>query len=111
MSIKEHREVISQNRSTLYHFFKDQDFILKYMKVGKGSYKVFQVPYRWDHSFLLINDVRITDFQSVILYTNELVVRFSNYDDWQINIPYKVIKTISVTNDLDVGYQQLHLNK
>ena len=84
---------------------------MKFLKIGKGTYKVFQVPYRWDQAFLMINDVRITDFQSVILYTNELVVRFSNYDDWQINIPYKVIKTISVTNDLDVGYQQLHLNK
>lgn len=111
MSIKEHRELMSQNRSTLYHFFKENGLIMKFLKHGKGTYKVFQIPYGWEQSFLMINEVRITDFESVILYTNELVVRFSKYDDWQINIPYKIIRTISVTDELDVGYQQLHLNK
>ena len=107
----EYKRHMSQNRSTLYHFFKDNNLMLKYMKIGKGSYKVFQVPYDWDHSYLLINDMKVTDFQAVILFTNELVIRFSKYDDWQINIPYKSIKTISVTKDLYVGYNELHLNK
>ena len=111
MSIKEYRELMSQNRSTLYHFFKDTGFHMKMLKIGKGTYKVFQVPYTWDHSYLLINDIRITDFDSVILFSNELVVRFSHYDDWQVNIPYKSIKTISVSENLNIGYQQLHLNK
>ena len=101
--MKEYRKQMSQNRSTLYHFFKDK-LDLKYMKIGKGSYKVFRVPYDWESSFLKINDIRITDFQSVILYSNELVIRFSTFDDWQVNIPYRVIKTISLSKDLDIGY-------
>lgn len=109
--LQKHKEQMSYNRSSLYHFFMDLEFPLRHMKINKGTYKVFQIPYKWDDSYLMINDIRITDFQSVILFTNELVVRFSNYDNWQVNIPYKSIKTIKVTNDLDIGYQELHLNK
>lgn len=109
--LQDYRERMSYNRSSLYHFFMDLDFPLKHIKIGKGTYKVFQTPYKWDDSYLLINDIRITDFSSVILFTNELVVRFDNYNNWQVNIPYKSIKTISATPDLDIGYQELHLNK
>lgn len=105
------KEEMAQNRSTLYYYFKDTELNMKMMKIGKGTYKVFQIPYDWDESYLLINDVRITDFQAVILFSNELVVRFSNYDNWQVNIPYRSIKTLSVTKDLNVGYQELYLNK
>lgn len=111
MSMKEHKELMSKNRNTLYHFFKDQDFPMRMMKIGKGTYKVFQTPYKWDNSYLRINDTLITDFDSVILFTNELVVRFDRYNNQQINIPYKSIRTISVTDDLHIGYQELHLNK
>lgn len=111
MSIKEQKELISQNRSTLYEFFKETDLFFAYTEISGRKYKVFQIPWAWDKSYLIINNVRITHFQSVILFTNELVVRFSKYDDWQINIPYKSIKTIAVTEDLDLKYERLHLNK
>lgn len=111
MSIEEHRQMVSQNRNSLYHFFKEQEFDMRMMKIGKGTYKVFRVPYKWDSAYLLINDVRITDFDSVIIFSNELVVRFDKFTNQQINIPYKSIKTISVTDDLDLGYHELHLNK
>ena len=110
MSIKEFKEEMRQNRSTLYYYFKDTDLELRMLKIGKGTYKVFKVPFEWESSYLLINNVRITDFQSVILFTNELVVRFSTYEDMQINIPYKEIKYIAVSNDMDIGYRELHMN-
>lgn len=105
------KEEMAHNRSTLYDFFNNSELFYSYTMINKRKYTVFQIPYIWENSYLMINDMRITDFQSVILFTNELVVRFSKYDDWQINIPYKSIKTIGVTNDLELGYQQLHLNK
>ena len=108
---KERMEFMSQNRSTLYHFFKDNGFQMKSLKIGKGVYKVFQVPYDWEMAYLMINDVRITDFESVIIFTNELVVRFNQFEDWQINIPYATIQYIEVSNDLDLGYHGLHMNK
>ena len=111
MSIKEYREQMRQNRSTLYYYFKDTELMMKMLKIGKGTYKVFQVPYNWETSYLLINNMRFTDFQAVILFSNELVVRFSQFDDCQVNIPYKDIKYIAVSNDLDIGYRELHLNK
>ena len=105
------KKEIAYNRSTLYNYLKDTELFFSFTEINNRKYKVFQIPYIWEHSYLMINDMRITDFQSVILFTNELVVRFSKYDDWQINIPYKSIKSIGITNDLDLGYQELHLNK
>lgn len=105
------KEFMSQNRSTLYHFFKDNGFNMKSLKIGKGTYKVFQVPDDWEISYLMINEVRITDFHSVIIFTNELVVRFSLYDDCQINIPYSTIKYIEVKDSMYLGYHGLHMNK
>lgn len=112
MSIKEHKEILSKNRSTLYHYFKDAGMQIRMMKIGKGTYKVFLPDYKWDSIYLTINNVRFTDFQSIILFSNELVVRFGNvYDNSQVNIPYKIIKTIKLDNELDIGYEELHLNE
>ena len=112
MNKKEFKEQMSHNRSTLYQYFHyDTDLEIRHLKRGKGVYKVFRTPYEWNNSFLLINNVRITDFESVILFTNELVVRFDTHNDWQINIPYKDIEYIEVRNDLKFGYQGVFLNK
>ena len=111
MSVTEYKEQMKQNRSTLYHYFKDTGLDMKMLKIGKGVYKVFQVPYDWEMGYLTINSMRITDFQAVILFTNELVVRFSTYEDVQINIPYKSIEYIKVEDGIHIGYQGLHLNK
>ena len=55
------------NRSTIYeHLRNDTKLNIKFLKVGKGSYPVFQVPYDWEMSFLLINSIRVTDFHSLI---------------------------------------------
>jgi len=103
---------MSRNRSTLYHYFTDCGLQMKTLKIGKGRYKVFIPPFKWDTIYLTINETRFTDFQAVILFTNELVVRFGNmYDNSQVNIPYRVIKTIELDNELDIGYEQLHLNE
>lgn len=111
MSIDEHRKQMSENRSTLYYYFKEQGLPLRYTKIGKGRYRVFQTHPDWETGYLIINEVRITDFQAVILFTNELVVRFGVYDNQQINIPYKIIKSIEVKGDLNIGYHGIHLNK
>ena len=112
MSLKEYQKELSQNRSTLYHYFKDTGMQLRHTKIGRGNYKVFLPDYKWDTIYLTINGVRFTDFQSIILFTNELVVRFNSmYDKSQVNIPYRIIKTIQLDNDLDIGYEELHLNK
>lgn len=110
--LKKYKEQMSQNRSTLYNYFKDK-MEWKTLKIGKGVYKVFIPDYKWDSVYLTINDdIRFTDFQSIILFTNELVVRYGNiYDNSQVNIPYKLIKTIELDNDLYLGYEKLHLNK
>ena len=106
----EYKEEMSQNRSTLYHYFKDTGLEMRMLKIGKGTYKVFVVPFDWDNVYLIINGVRFTDFQSVILFTNELVVRYcSEYDDCQVNIPYRIIKTIKLDNELHIGFEELHL--
>ena len=97
------------NRSTIYEYLrKDTDLNLKFLKLGNGNYPVLQVPYDWEMSFLLINNIRVTDFQAVILYSTDLVVRFSPYDDWQVNIPYKDIEYIEVREFLDIGYIGLY---
>lgn len=100
------------NRSTIYEYLRnDTELNLKFLKLGKGNYPVLQVPYKWEMSFLLINSIRITDFHSVILYSNELVIRFSPFDDWQVNIPYKDIDYIEVREFLDIGYLGLYEGK
>ena len=101
----------ANNRSTLYHYFHyDTPLELRFIKRGKGRYKVFKIPDEWEgHSYLLINDVRIKDFQAVIIYTNELVVRFGKTLDCQINIPYKVIKYIEVLDSMMIPYEGVHL--
>ena len=108
--MKEYKEMIKNNRSTLYHYFMDTGLEHRFTYIGKGRYNVFKVPFRWDSVYLTVNDIRLTDFQAVILFTNELVVRYGNiYDTCQVNIPYRIIKRISVGNDLDIGYEELHL--
>ena len=100
------------NRSTIYEFFrKDSQLQPKQIKIGKGNYPVFAVPYRWEHSFLLINGSRFTDFHSLILFSNELVVRFDVYLDQQVNIPYKDIEYLEVREDMDIPYMALHKDK
>jgi len=108
----EHKKQMSQNRSTLYqYFYHELGLPIRHMKIGRGTYKVFLSHDDWDKGYLLINDMRVTDFQAVILFTNELVVRFNVSEDMQINIPYKSIKYIEAKGDLNLGYQGIHLNE
>lgn len=110
MSIVEFREQMKHNRSTLYHYLKDTGLEIHGTKKGRGNYRVFRIPYKWDESYLIINTTRITNFESLTLYSNELVVEFMMYGDCQINIPYKDIKYIEVAREMDVAYEGLHLN-
>lgn len=109
--MKEYMKQMSHNRSTLYHYFKDCDMQMRMTKIGKGVYKVFIPANEWEDVYLTVNSVRFTNFQSLILFTNELVVRYSIYGSNQVNIPYKIIDTIQIDNDLDIGYEEIHLNK
>ena len=100
------------NRSTIFEFLrKDTDLELTYMKIGKGQYPVLRVPWKWDQPYLFINGWRIKCFQSVVLFSNELVVRFGIPSDEQINIPYKDIDYVEVCEDIDVRYIGLADNK
>ena len=100
------------NRSTIFEFLRrDTELNLRYSKIGTGSYPVLVVPDNWDKSYLIINKWRITDFQSIMLFSKELVVRFSIFDDMQINIPYKDIEYIEVHDEIDIGYMSLHNNE
>lgn len=108
MNVLEER---NYNRSTLYDYLKNTDLELRFTEHNGRRYKVFRIPYKWDESYLMINDVRITNFEAIILYTNEIVIRFMMYGDCQINIPYKEIHYIEVSNDMDLGYHGLRLNK
>ena len=93
------------NRSTIYNYLiKDTELNIMEMKVGRGKYKCFYVPWEWDYSFLHINNSRIMNFREIILFSSELVVRFTNLDDWQINIPYNDIDYIGVVRDENIGY-------
>lgn len=97
------------NRSTIYEFLRnDTELELRFLKIGKGNYPVLRIPYRWEESYLIINNTRFTGFQAVILFSNELVVRFDKFSDDQVNIPYKDITYIEVRNDIDIGYMALH---
>lgn len=93
------------NRSTIYEYLRnDTDLKIRTERFGRGQFPVLYIPYDWDYSFLHINTLRITNFREVILFSSELVVRFTNLDDWQINIPYKDIDYIAVANDEYYGY-------
>ena len=52
--------------------------------------------------------MRITEFQSIILFTNEIAVRFAVSDNAQINIKYKDIQSLEVRKDEEIGYMKLH---
>ena len=100
------------NRSTIYDFLvKETDLKYTFTYISGGKYVVFPVPYDWDHSYLMINSMRVTDFQSIILFTNELVVRFDVRGTEQINIPYKDIEYLEVMEDMDIHYIGLHEGK
>ena len=110
--MKEYRERMSQNRNTLYHYFKDSGMLLRFTYINDRQYKVFIPEYKWENVYLTINgSIRFTDFQSIILFSNELVVRFNMYDTCQVNIPYRLIDTVQIDNELDIGYEEIHLNK
>ena len=100
------------NRSLIYEFLREEtDLELRFTKIGKGSYPVLRIPFKWDQSYLLINNMRITDFQAIMLFSKELVVRFMIGGDCQINIPYKDIEYIEVREDMDIPYQSLYEGK
>jgi hypothetical protein len=83
------------NRSTIYEFLQNEtELIYTSLNIGKGKYIVFMTPWAWENSYLLINNMRFTDFHSLILFSNELVVRFDKYLDQQVNIPYKDIEIL-----------------
>ena len=93
------------NRSTIYHYLMhDTELNVMKMKVGRGKYNCFYTPWDWDYSFLHINGSKIQNFRDIILFSSELVVRFTNLDDWQINIPYNDINYIGVVRDENIGY-------
>lgn len=97
------------NRQSIYQYFHDDtEFIFSFVHIGKGKYPIYIVPHKWQTSFLLINNIRITDFQSVILFSNEIAVRFWVNDDAQVNIKYKDIEYFEVREDLNIGYMGLH---
>lgn len=100
------------NRSITYEYLRnDAGLEVRYIKIGTGQYPVLVVPYTWDNSYLLINNMRFTDFQSIILFSHELVVRFYEYDDSQVNIPYGDIEYLEVREDLNLGFIGLHNDK
>ena len=100
------------NRSTIYEFLrKDTELDLRFWKIGKGNYPVLKVPYKWDHSYLIINHMIFTDYEALVLFSNELVVRFSTYNEQQVNIPYKYIDYLEVKEHLHIGYMGLHEGK
>lgn len=100
------------NRQTIYDYLvKNTDLVFSFTRIGKGKYVIFIVPYAWDSSFLLLNDMRITNFQSIILFSNEIAVRFWVNDDAQINIKYKDIEYFEVREHMDIRYMGLHNNE
>ena len=97
------------NRQTIYKYLHDDvKLTFSFVHIGKGKYPIFIVPYKWQTSFLLIDDIRITDFQSIILFSNEIAVRFWVNDDAQVNIKYKDIEYFEVRETLQIGYMGLH---
>ena len=97
------------NRSTIYEWLRDNSGLeIRTTNIGKGKYLFAYPPFIWENSYLIINDVRITDFKALILFSNELVVRFWTNDTCQINIPYKIINSIKVSEFENVGYASLY---
>lgn len=93
------------NRSTIFEYLRnDTGLELRYKKIGRGSYPILVAPYKWDEPCILLNTMRITDFDAIVLFSNELAIRFFQYSNAQINIPYKEINYIEVCEDLDVRY-------
>ena len=98
------------NRSTIYDFlFHDSGLEQRYWKINHGNYPVFKAPYTWDHCYLLIDGVRISDFEVLILFSNELVVKFDTNmkNNRQVNIPYRLIDCIEIREDINIGYVML----
>lgn len=97
------------NRSVIFHFLNDESPLLKrYAKVGMGNFPVFKVPEEWYQSYLLVNDIVCTDFQAVMLFSSELVVRFDRHSDCQVNIPYSSIKYLEVREYMNEEQKALH---
>lgn len=91
------------NRSTVFHFLKEEtELELWSTKVGKWYYNVFSIPWKWETSYLFINNSRIRDFRDIVLFNKEMVIRFSNLTEEQINIPYKDIWYLDVEEEVDV---------
>lgn len=100
------------NRSTIYEFLRnDTNLELRFTKISKGKYPVLKVPDKWEESYLLINNMRITNFQSILLFSNEMAIRFMMYGDCQINIPYRDVEYLEVQEEMDIGYACLHQGK
>lgn len=100
------------NRSILFEFLhKDSQLDLRYIKIGRGSYPVFPVPDSWEQSYLLVNNIRFTDFQALMLFSTDLVVRFDKYADCQANIPYKDIEFLEVREYMNEERMALHNDK
>ena len=100
------------NRSTIYEFLKEEtELLIRTVNIGNGKYLIAIVPWDWEEAYLYINNMRFSCFQSIILFSNELVVRFGVYDDYQVNIPYKDISSLEVRADEEVGYMKLHEGK
>lgn len=98
------------NRSTIYDFLlHDSGLEQRYWKINHGNYPVFIAPYTWNHSYLLVDGVRFSDFEVLILFSNELVIKFDSNisNNRQVNIPYRLIDCIEVREDLDIGYIKL----
>lgn len=108
-TLKETKEKQSYNRSTLYHYFKDCGMQMRFTNINNRRYKVFIPDYKWEDTYLTINGFRFANFQSIIIFTNELVIRYNMSDNIQVNIPYKLIESIQLDNDLDIGYEEIHL--
>lgn len=97
------------NRSTIYEFIRDEtELLIRKINISGGNYLIAIVPYEWEKAFIYINSMRVTEFQSIILFSNELVVRFAVKDDAQINIPYKDIESFEIRKNEDIGYMKLH---
>lgn len=102
------------NRSTIFDFLRNESGLeLRYWKISHSSYAVFKAPFTWDHSYLLVDGVRFSDFEVLIIFSNELVVKFdSNVDNnRQVNIPYRLINSIEVREYIDIGYVKLENEK
>lgn len=100
------------NRSTIYEFLRDETGLnIRTIQISGRKYIIAIVPYEWESSFLYVNNMRFTKFQSIILFSNEMAVRFEVYEDYQVNIPYRNIDSLEVREDEEVGYMKLYEGK